>query len=164
SPDGTRVYISHTDDTAPNVTVLDATSNTIATVIPVGPARPTGVAVYPGGTGVYVNNIFLPSQAGSLLHAPRDTVGRTEPLGEGPQGVVVSPDCRRTYIADVGGFTVNGHEAGQVVVLDTASQSVVASVPLAGQVGSVAVSPDGAHVYATFATAGTNAVAIIDAA
>ena len=72
-----------------------------------------------------------------------------------PSGVAVSPDGTRAYITDLVGASVS--------VLDTATNTITATIGVdAGPVG-VAVSPDGTHIYVTnFRISGT--VSVVDTA
>jgi YVTN family beta-propeller protein len=53
--------------------------------------------------------------------------------------LVISPDGRRAYTANVG--------AGSVSVLDIAKRSLIVTIPVAKTVQRISVSPDGKHVF-----------------
>jgi len=92
----------------------------VATV-PVG-SFPTGVAVTPAGTRVYVTNEFF-SGTVSVIDTATNTVVATVPVGSFPLGVAVTPAGTRVYVA-------NRSSSGTVSVIDTATNTVVATVPV----------------------------------
>jgi YVTN family beta-propeller protein len=62
-------------------------------------------------------------------------------VGEGPFGLAVSPDDALVYVANNGDDTVS--------VIDAASQTVIATRPLAGRPRDVAFHPNGSRAYVT---------------
>jgi YVTN family beta-propeller protein len=70
-----------------------------------------------------------------------------------PVAMAVSPDDRHVYIAGVG---------GAVSVMDAATGAVTGTIPTRYGVSGLAISPDGAHLYATDGASDT--VSVIDAA
>ncbi|MER7693858.1 serine/threonine-protein kinase, partial [Streptomyces sp. NPDC097610] len=75
-------------------------------------------------------------------------------VGDSPQGVGVSPDGRRVYVAN---FT-----SGSVSVIDIATNRTVGSpIPVGVTPEGVGVSPDGRRVYVTNSSSGS--VSVIDA-
>ena len=136
-------YISNLSSNS--VTVIDGTT-VLAPAIPVGP-QPSGVAVNPAGTRVYVanSNIFdtgVPSvsviDTASLTVLTTITTGIT---GQ-PSGVAVSDDGSLVYVAN---------SNGTVAVIDAASNTVVNTLaPPPGeprQLAAIVVA--GGSVYAT---------------
>ena len=149
SPDGARVYVTNTN--ANTVSVINTATNTVITTIPVGTA-PTGVAVTPDGTRAYVTNAatMFPSStpppirwsplSRSVPTAPAPmsptlspTMFRsstpppirwfaTIPAGTQPTGVMVTPDGTRAYVTN----TLNNN----VSVINTATNTVVATIPV----------------------------------
>ena len=131
------------------VSVIDTVTDTVVgSPIPVG-GFPSGVAVARSGKKVYVSN-FNDSTV-SVIDAATNAVTATIPLGEcpnppvtdlGPAGVVVSPDGRKVYVAS--------GECRSLLVIDTATDTVIATVPV-GIIFlfGIAISPDGSNVYVT---------------
>lgn len=74
-------------------------------------------------------------------------------VGQGPVGVAVSPDGKHVYVANSAGNTVS--------VIDTASNSITATIPVGDGPVAVAVSPDSHFVYVANKRGGT--VSVIDA-
>jgi YVTN family beta-propeller protein len=97
-PDGSKVYVTnHFDNT---VSVIATATSTVTATIPVG-SGPSGVAVTPDGTKVYVaNNGFGFGTNVSVIDAATNTVIATIPVGSSPSNVAVTPDGRRVYVAN----------------------------------------------------------------
>ncbi|MBI3961116.1 MAG: YncE family protein [Deinococcus sp.] len=126
-----------------------AQSAMVATV-PVG-ASPSGVAVSPDGTRVYVTNFF--SDTVSVIDTSTNRVTSTVRVGPGPTGIAVHPDGTRLYVANLVGETIS--------VIDTATYRVITT--LNAPAAAIAVHPDGTRLYATTRD-GTNSVLVFDTA
>jgi YVTN family beta-propeller protein len=74
SPDGRRVYVANSSDAT--VSVIDAASGTLITLIPVG-LNPIGVAVTPDGSSVYVTNNGPITQTVSVIDTATNSVAQT---------------------------------------------------------------------------------------
>ncbi len=67
----------------------------------------------------------------------------------GPEGVAVTPDGTKVYVANSGNVSDIGSSGNTTSVIDTATNTVTAMVPVGiGPLG-VAVTPDGTKVYVT---------------
>jgi len=79
----------------------------------------------------------------SVIDTSTNTVTATIAVGNGPDGVVFSPDDSRVYITNLAGSSIS--------VIDTVSQTVVATIPLGALLlpGPVAITPDGKTLYLT---------------
>lgn len=85
------------------------------------------------------NSNFPPSVFVMDTTNPDQGVLSTIPVGFSPGGIVFSPDGTRAYVS----------ETGSVSVIDTASNTVVATIKLPiGPGFFLAISPDGEHLYA----------------
>ncbi len=103
----------------------------------------------------------------SVINTATNTVIATIPIDNGspgpgpfpgPGGVAVSPDGSKVYIANI--------EFNTVSVIDTASNTVTATIPVGVNPESVAVTPDSSKVYVTNGTSGSTpgTVSVIDTA
>ena len=101
------------------------------------------------------------------------------PVGQGPHNVQVAPDGKRVWVTNNGepGKAVEkpAHEempksgrggamtgGGAVWAIDTATDTVVAKVPVGMHPAHVVVAPDGRHAYV--ANGGENTVSVVDVA
>ena len=101
---------------------------------------------------------------------------RSIPVGQGPHNVQVAPDGKLVWVTNNGepGMAVEkpAHEGmpkssggamaggGAVWVIDTATDRVVAKVPVGMHPAHVVVTPDGRHAYV--ANGGENTVSVVD--
>jgi YVTN family beta-propeller protein len=139
--DGSKVYVAG----GGTVSVIDTATNTVVgSPITVG-GNPQGVAVTPDGRKVYVaRSISDFGNSVSVIDAPPNTVA-TITVGSFPFGVAVTPDGSKVYVANSADNTVS--------VIDTATDTVVTTIPVGGAFPNaaspkgVAVSPDGSKVY-----------------
>jgi YVTN family beta-propeller protein len=166
-----------------NVSVIDTATNTVVATIPVG-SEPIGVAVSPDGSKVYVTNSNLGPGSVSVIDTATNTVVATIPVGSEPIGVAVSPvqrkrederergdggrrerepDGSKVYVANGAVFITNGtFLPGTVSVIDTAINTVVATIPVGVGPFGVAANPDGSKVYVTNTELVPTNVSVID--
>jgi YVTN family beta-propeller protein len=148
SPDGTRAYV--TNLFGDSVSVINTASNSVAATITVG-SNSFGVAVSPDGTRAYVTN--RTGNSVSVINTTTNAVtGSPIPVGGGPFGVAVSPDGTRAYVTN----------SDSVSVINTASNTVTATITVGDGPAGVAVSPDGTRAYVT--NFGSDAVSVINTA
>jgi DNA-binding beta-propeller fold protein YncE len=149
SPSGDRAYVA---TGAAELKVVDTASLTVVSTIPVAGAG--RVAVRPDGARIYVT-------AGSnlaVIDAATEAVSLV-PLGFTTSvGVAVNPAGTRVYVTG----TTPSVAAGTVVI-DAASSSVVATIPLSFIAGGVAVDPTGAYTYVVQTATGALMVKIDNA-
>jgi YVTN family beta-propeller protein len=167
------------------ISVIDTATNTVVGTIPLGvfTARlplftrgaVLGIAVSPDRSKVYVTYAEGDARYGihvgvSVIDTATSTVDGGTMLGVGlaevlssSSGVAVSPDGSKVY-APVFGF-FDGY-ARKVAVIDTATNTVSATIPVGPSPTGVAVSPDGSKVYVvtTNPLDGTSTVSVIDTA
>ena len=132
------------------VSKIDTASNTVVATIPVG-NLPTGLAVTPDGTRVYVANDY--DDTVSVIDTAKDIVVATIQAGHTPQFIAITPDGTRAYVTDV---------SSSVSVIDTASNTVVATIPDGDFSWGIAITPDGTRAYVT--NTRSNTMSVIDTA
>ena len=113
----------------------------------------SGVAVSPDGTRAYVTR--YPNTVSVIDTATNTLIGKPIPVGLDPNGVVVTPNGARVYVANTDDNTVS--------VIDTSTNTVVGQPIRVGKgPEALAVSPDGSRVYVGNSIDGT--VNVIDTA
>jgi len=124
NPDGKNVYVANTNYPLEGggrftgtVSVIDTTTNNVTAVVEVG-ASPSGIAVNPTGTKVYVANYV--SNNISVINTATNNVTASVNLGIRPYGVAVSPDGSKVYVTNQG--------SNNVSVIDTATNNVIDTV------------------------------------
>jgi YVTN family beta-propeller protein len=143
TPDGRRAYVTNRGDNT--VSVIDTKTRTVRTTVPVQ-YKPANVAITPDGRHAYVTNfgdpIPRPGTTVSVIDTTTDMVVATIPgVGPGPLGVAVTPDGAYVYVVNV--------LSDNVSVIETATNTVVATVAVGPRPRAVAITPDGAHAYVT---------------
>ncbi len=108
---------------------------------------PSGLAYAQGRA--YVSNFG--SDSVSVIDTASTRVVATVGVGSQPQGLAITPDGTRVYVANCG---------GDVFLIDTSSNRVTAKVVVGGCPTGVAITPDGKNAYVTRDNA--NSVAVID--
>ena len=156
-PGGTPGTPGTTDAAAPGVTVptpgpppappppppaASSPTPTVAGVIPVA-AGPQSGAITPDGKFAYVTSTNTHSL--TVLDMATNAVVGSIPISAGPpQYVAFTPDGKTAYISVYDELHNTGNA---VLVLDTASRTVTASIPAEKFPYAIAVSPDGRQVY-----------------
>ena len=130
--------------TLPRLSSAITASQTAVTSITVGSA-PSGVAVSPDGSSVWVANSGNGSgNTISRINTSTNLVTDTITVGSAPVGVAISPDGSSVWVTNRGsndGTTVSRINTSTNLVTDTIT---VGSAPV-----GVAVSPDGSSVWVT---------------
>jgi YVTN family beta-propeller protein len=161
NPEGTYVYVATGSPTLPTdtVTVIDTSTNSIVSQVTPMSNTPTGVALNPDGTRLYVTLYWASSVA--VIDTATTSVIATVPVHGNdpwvyPTGVTVSPDGTRVYVADSGGDCVS--------VIDTSNNTLLTTIQMTQGIGAygIAVHPDGTRVYVTNSRSDT--VTVIDTA
>src|SRR5580692_12328688 len=138
------VYKEHSDDMARRIPTLLKSILTVALVT-------VSSQITYSQTLAYVAN--LGSNNVSVINTANNSVVATVNVGSQPNGIAITPDGTRAYVANGG---------GAVWVLATAGNGVLAKVSLGGYPTAVAITPDGTRAYVT--RTNSNNVSVIDTA
>lgn len=136
SPNGARAYVAN--ESTNSVAVIDTATNAVVAAVPVG-SKPLGIAASPDGHRVYVANSGDDSVS-AIDTGTNAVVGAPIPVGKEPDGVALTPDGTRLLVAQRG---------GNVAVVDTGTNAIVASVPDPRGPSRLAVSPHGGRAFVT---------------
>jgi YVTN family beta-propeller protein len=147
TPDGGRLYVM-TDGGA--VQVVDTAQNAVVSAIPVGS---TGdIAITPDGSRVYVAAGLV-----YVIDTATNAVVRSFAAEEAPipdvthnaWSLAISPDGTRAYIGVITFNFLNiGFSAGgNLLVVDTATDTITRTINLFTLPGSIALTPDGSRAY-----------------
>lgn len=164
TPDGKKVFV--TDNR--NVSVIDTSTNNITATMSTGDT-PLGAAVTPDGKKLYVAN-WGSQDVVAVIDTVTNKVVGTVNVGYHPIGVAVSPDGTKVYVTNIRkhfeGEVIIDEDSdffiGTVSVIDTATDTVTATVQVEKEPSGIAVSPSGTKVYV--ANYGNDSVSIIDTA
>jgi YVTN family beta-propeller protein len=166
NPAGTLLYRSIT--TANTVEVVDTASHAVVATIPVGFG--VDIAVNLAGTRVYVVNsgtVTNPqAYSVSVIDTATNVVIATIPVGFLPVHLAVNSAGTRVYVTNLdsvvdGAVTVHG----TVSVIDTATNTVITTVPAGDQAARLAINPAGTRLYvqSTIVVPGDeNLISVID--
>jgi YVTN family beta-propeller protein len=137
TPDGKSLYVP--TFFSGTVVVVSTATNSVTATIAVG-GIPGAVAITPDGAHAYVLNIGSVSVIDTATNTVvQSIVVNTASFGFLPlSGIAITPAGGDVYVA--GGF------AGNVSVIATASNTVVATIPFPPADG-LAITPDGSRVY-----------------
>ncbi len=153
SPDGTRVYATYqsSQTRTGQLAVISTATNTVIATVSTG-AQATAVAVSPDGARVYVmasEDVLadVPDNGVVVVDSATNTVVgfyEDDNLGfddSSDGGMAVSPDGAKLYVTDTGG--------GSVDVFNTATGTLIATIPDSGRPEGIALSTDGTAAYVT---------------
>lgn len=149
-PDGAVVYVTSEEDN--QVAVIDAVNLKLLKTFKVG-ARPRSTAFLPDSSRAYVTaeNGGSVAVVDAMKHEVIETIQLTGELVR-PMGAVVSSDGRQLFVS-----TGRGRN---VVIIDVAANTPVASIEVGDRPWGIAVSPDGQTVFT--ANGPSNDVSIVD--
>ncbi len=94
-------------------------------------------------TSVHAQSVAYVVNSGSnnvsVIDTGSNTVTTSIPVGQGPSGVVLSPDGARAYVTNT--------TDGTISVIDTGANSVIATITVGGAPLFPAITPDGKTLY-----------------
>jgi YVTN family beta-propeller protein len=134
-----KVRIIQTNSAGDNVHLIDPATNKVVGVIE-GIEVNHGAAASPDGSRIYISN-----EADNTLDAVDAKtlkVTHRAKLSAHPNNVAISNDGRRVYVG------IRDPEPGGVDVVDTATMTMVKTIPTQGAIHNPYVTPDGKYVVA----------------
>jgi YVTN family beta-propeller protein len=141
SPDGNFLYAS-TKFASGSLAIVDANIQEVVGYVTGMKGDPSGVAVSPGGTRVYVT--ALSSAIVSIVDAVNGVSTEWIDVGIEPHALVINPDHRELYVAH--GFQLP-RLVGLVTVIDIDTHQVTQTLEFDGNGYRMAMSRDGSRVY-----------------
>ncbi|TFG49134.1 MAG: cell surface protein, partial [Candidatus Brocadiia bacterium] len=133
--DGKSLYIA--EYTAKQVAVFDIAGEKVLTTYLL-PDKPTGLAIHPDGTRLYVTGESAQGHV-QILDLKSGKILATAAVGHTPNAPVVSPDGKMLYVCNR--FDNN------VSVIDLAGQKQVAEIAVNREPVAAAVTPDGKFLF-----------------
>ena len=160
SPDGSRLYVMTTPGV---VDVVDTAADAVVASVPVG-GDGGQIAVTPDGSRVWVASglvVVIDAATNTVVDSFLPETAPVANVSNIAVGVAISPDGTRAYVSRVtfnfGGPTFGA--GGGVVVVDTATDTVIATTNTGSLPGQVALTPNGSKLYvalqSTFVNVGT---------
>jgi YVTN family beta-propeller protein len=141
TPDGASAYVAHSVSSFPGlVSVIETATNTAVDTIHLRAGYPYGVAVSPNGSLVYVTSSWH-GWVTAIATATNAPIGEFD-VGDQSYHVTFAPDGATAYV-----IGKTGDSNFRIAVVDAATHR--ASTILPYQAYDMAVSPDGAYLYAT---------------
>ncbi|HJP81264.1 MAG TPA: YncE family protein [Candidatus Saccharimonadales bacterium] len=153
SSDGARLYTGHFNG---QLKIISTATNTVSLSVATG-SSVYGLALSPDGSRIYASDFA--ANVIRVLNATNLSPITTITGGTHPRLITIAPTGNRAYVA-IQGSTLTSQ--GNVKVIDTVSNTVLATIPTGLGTGAVTLSPDGKSIYAS--NYGSNDVTVIDTA
>jgi len=156
SPDGRQAVVTNYGGRTPGstLTLIDVAAAKVAGTIDLGDhRRPHGVAWLPDGRHLAVT--AEASKALLIVNVPESRVAAAIPTDqEVSHMVVVTPDGKRAFVANIG--------SGSVTAINLEARSTLKTIPTGAGAEGIALTPDGRALWVTNREADT--VSVIDTA
>src|SRR4030095_1761094 len=139
-----RVFVTDGSNAGDTLLIMDTSLTPMITPVEVG-AKPTSVAIKPGGMFAYVTNALdgNVSVVNIALQSAVDSI--TIGTGSGPNGIAITPNGSQAYVAN--------RLANSVSVINLTTNEVANTVPTSGNPNSVAITPNGNTVFVSKSSA-----------
>ena len=119
SPDGSRIYVANVTDAS--ISVIDAATNMVLSTMTLD-SQPLYTAVSRDGGRLYVTNNPFINSAIYVIDTQNNTVIKKIAIGSALEGLAISHDGNYVY--------VDNFDANAVKVISTASNTLVATIPV----------------------------------
>lgn len=164
-----KAYVTNSNSTT--ITIINTKKNTVCGIID-GFDGPSGMVITPAGNRAYVNNYGGPEGVGSgngttvrVVNLDNNTIiGTPITVGLAPAALAISPDGAFVYVIN---YQDGNPGTGTMSIIQTSTNTVIATIPGFSGPFAIAITPDGGHAYVTnfgsnnFAPFGTT-VSIVD--
>jgi YVTN family beta-propeller protein len=147
TPDGGTLVVGHDNglEAPPGVTLINPSNNAIVADLALNEVGVVpGATITPDGRFAYVTKFSIDGGTGQVWVidlANRSTVAVIPMPDRSMYGITASPDGRFVFATD---FSL-----GQVTVISTASNQIIANVPVGTNPNDVAFSPDSSKAFVT---------------
>ena len=150
TPGGGEIYILATGGVLQVLedALIGSATNPVVATVPLGTSTQiqTAIAILPNGLRAYA----LAAGALHVLQLDTETLTVQDSVfvGNSPTRLALSLDGSRAYVTNSFGTTESEFGlSGQVVVVDTATNSVTRTIPLPTLPGGIAITPDGTRAF-----------------
>jgi len=120
------------------VSVIRTSDNTVIATIPVA-TFPAGIAITPNGNFAYVTIAKVAGEVSVINTTTNTVVGPPIVVGNLPDGIAITPNGAFAYVANYAGSNVS--------VINTSSNTAVATIPVQTNPLAVAITPNGNFAY-----------------
>jgi len=143
SPDGNTLYgVCPSSNT---LCVINIKTKQVTAVVPVG-KQPAALVLSPDGSRLYVANSI--DGTISVINTSSKLVIGTISVGQDPASLTISPDGSRVYSSNSGfGYYGGASDLSTVSVINTANNTVIATIPVGVWAQGISITPDGSEVY-----------------
>jgi YVTN family beta-propeller protein len=136
SPDSSLVYVANYLDNT--ISVINAQTNKVQTTLPAG-GTPAALAISSDGSKLYIANVIAAAVTVIDLANGNSTQTITG-LAPSPVALALNPNGSQLWVSD-------GQAVGNIDVIDTASNTVLAPITMPKAIGSLTFTPDGLKTY-----------------
>lgn len=137
NPSGTRLYVSNIAGGENTVSVIDTATRTVIATIPV--TAPRALVPHPDGSKVYVVRRAATSTIGVIDTASNTLTGTSIAVGNSSICAAINSTGTRLYVSNFG--------SNNTSVVDTTTNTTIATIPVGAIPFGIAVSADDSRVY-----------------
>lgn len=147
SPDGSMLYVG--DTYSGGIHMVSVAERRVVKSIETGCTASSDLALNPSGTRLYIMACVFPGTVGIVDTATM--ASRTVPFAGQPTAIAFSPDGNAAYVVD-------GSETGRVFVLDSATETVIATFPVGQSPRGIVISRDGSALFVVHGGSGVSRI------
>ncbi|WP_235347255.1 S-layer homology domain-containing protein [Arthrobacter sp. SPG23] len=151
SPDGGTLYVG--DSYAGGINVVSVAERRVVKVIETGCTANSDLTLNPSGSRLYITGCVYPGTLGIVDTATM--ASHTIPLTGAPSAVAFGLDGNTAYVVD-------GSEAGRVLVLNVATETVTAAFPVGRSPQGIVINRDGSALWVVHKGSGVSRVDLVE--